>query len=300
MPRLDESGDETEDDTLAHGLPDDSKSLVAQLHKRHRMTVHTTSMTTSTGWLRQWNFNMAARELLQNFIDYVTKIYSGDVKFSRASTLHSHDLPKEFTVHATPESTIYHAFVDTHFVGHLVTGPTYFVLHQVNTTLFEHHLLHRSTKYRSLDQAGTYGCGMKEAMLYFLNQGANAKMYMPAASVSSEFPGDAWSWKLDNANRLVVKASKLKTYTSRDLVTVITGVDTTWKLETSNFLQFHHGQLNVVDAPVKQDTNVKSYRVLLDPEYAGYFFNYGIRVQQVKILSDVGIGIDGDFKLSNR
>lgn len=300
MSRPHDSGDETEYDMLARGLPDDSKSLVAQLPRRHRMSVHTTSMTTSTGWLHQWNFDMAVRELLQNFFDYVTKTYNGDVKFSRATTLYGHDLPKEFTKHSTKESTIYQAYVDETFVGHLVTGPGHFVLHQVNTTLFEHHLLHRSTKCRSLDQAGTHGCGMKEAMLYLLSQGAAAKMYMPADSVSSEFPGDAWLWKLDSANRLVVKASKLKTYTSRDFITIVTGIDSVWKFDTSNFLHFHHGQLNVVEAPVRPDTNVKFYRVLMDPEYAGYFFNYGIRVQQIKILSDLGLGIDGEFKLRSR
>lgn len=288
---------------------DDDRDLLRQLENRNRFTKHSTNMTTRVTWLNEWTFDMAAREFIQNMVDYLQKMHRDDVRFVAVSArdIDTSTLPTEVTrilKRATEddECQIFHAVVgaEQEVCGWIFTGPGFFVTWQHNTTLFEEHLYQRSSKVQSIDQAGTHGCGLKEAALFLLWKGASVKMWMPAAPVDDEFPGDTWSFKLDIYNRMKVTASKVKTYKDRHLLTAVTDVDFKWRFNPDQYVTFSPNHVDVVPVPIRRDQGVGYYHVLLDKRYVGRFFNYGIEVQSHPALVALGIGVDSKFKLTDR
>jgi hypothetical protein len=99
---------------------------------------------------------------------------------------------------------------------------------------------------------------------------------------------------------MIICSWKLKEFKAHDLVIAVTDIKQKWHFDPCKFLAFNEGNLASIKVETKKDSVVESYRVLLDTRYAGKFFNHGIEVRSYNILEVLGIGIDGNFKLTNR
>jgi hypothetical protein len=125
-------------------------------------------------------------------------------------------------------------------------------------------------------------------------------MWMPAASVEDEYPGDSWIFKLNKDDNMMVCGKEIKKFKARNLVVAVTDIEPQWRFDPCKFLAFHQGPMDVIKVPIKFRKGVGYYNVLLDTRYAGKFFNYGIEVNSYNVLEVLGIGFDGTFKLTNK
>jgi hypothetical protein len=311
----DEDDESTGNDSHEEFRFNEHEDLLSQLPNRHRFSMLDTGKTTSAGWLKNWDVSMVIREFIQNAKDYIFKICRKPVAFERKANFAESvlavlpDQVLKVVKSATRDDTL-QCFETTLMHDNLprasiLTGrgldsKGFFIVVQAATTLFAEHLWDMTSKKNDISQSGYHGCGLKEAALYLLWQKAKLKMWMPGASEEDEFPGDSWVFKLNEVNRMKVHGSKLKKFKARVLVILVTNIEPQWQFDPRKFLAFHQGPLDQIQVHVKKDCLVGDYSVLLDTNYAGKFFNYGIEVNSYSILEVLGIGINGTFKLTDR
>ncbi len=126
------------------------------------------------------------------------------------------------------------------------------------------------------------------------------KMWMPAAPKSFDYPAETWTFRLDNANsRMAVYVAKVKKYSARDLLVSVTDINKDWRFKPDHYLSFNENA-TVIDVPIRKSREVQKYRILLDDQYAGACYNYGIFVRENPRLKELGIGFDANYKLRDR
>lgn len=304
---------EQQEDTIDYKI-----HLTKQLGRRARFTQYTTGLTTLCKWLDNWTVTMAMREFMQNTIDYTSKMtYPRMVVFERKESVPEkvqNVIPSDvlkLVKSAINESTVQYFETTLQFGGiprsSVITGQAkegqdslgFFIIVQADTTLFKEHLYQKSSKCDDISQSGAHGMGFKESALYLLKHQAQLRMWMPAAAVEESKPGDKWNFFLRKDTVMVVQSTPVA-FEARNLVIAATHIKSDCRFNPCMFLAFHHGQLDAMQVDVRVGQGVSYYKVLLDPMYAGKFFNYGIEVNSYPILRTLGIGIDGGFKLDDR
>ncbi len=278
-------------------------------------TLCVVGLTSRAGWLKSWTTSMAVREFLQNMIDHLSTQTSENIIFQKIDDFNfwsSSDVIKEIKSTLAikekdfPEKSeglsFYAAEVSTGILAYIVHGRGKFILVQMESTLSRCHLFQFSTKPSDMSSAGCHGCGMKEAALFLLNEGCQVRMWMPAETLPSDYPGESWTFRLSPQGAMVVTASKRKTYTSRSLITIISDLRESWKFESSKYLAFHppttpDNRILIKTRNSGQYNQVLDYTLLLDDDR---IFNYGIFVQESVRASSIKMGLDGRYKLKDR
>lgn len=272
-------------------------------------------MTDRAGWLKSWTTSMAIREFLQNMMDHLRTQTSENIIFQKIDDFNcwsSSDVSEEIKsimaikepefFESTKGLSCYVAKVSTGILAYLVHGRGKFILVQMESTLSRCHLFQFSTKPSDMSSAGCHGCGMKEAALFLLNEGCQVRMWMPAETLPSDYPGESWTFRLSPQGAMVVTASKRKTYTSRSLITIISDIRESWKFDSSKYLAFRppttpDNRILIKTRNSGQSNQVLDYTLLLDDDG---IFNYGIFVQESVKARSIKMGLDGRYKLKDR
>ena len=280
---------------------------------------------------------MAFREFYQNMVDFIViktgVVSQASIRFSKATFDAFDALPSRIktalagtnqakAVRQSKSVTVYTACFDSIEYGCVAVFETGFFFLQHDSTLFPGHLLQRTSKGGNASLAGAHGCGMKEAALCLLADGASLKFFMPAdPDPAAESPGDIWTWGFGASGVLRVRSHKSKRYKARDLLIVAHSesyVVSDFFHEADYLPLFfntsadgearraHATQKKVRAASNAGEINQYAVGVMNDPinlPLAGRFYNHGIFVS--KLEEDIarslpGVFLDSEFKLSSR